>query len=126
MAEGARLESVYTLTGIGGSNPSLSASFLKHNHIEAWLPCVAALIPDSSSVQTLPLVFHLFFSDWARRQVVWRGFSGHWMVFYSAALAILYSAANTVDANPRLTNGHSASPNATYCTRCGQPVLRVR
>ena len=26
MAEGARLESVYTLTGIGGSNPSLSAS----------------------------------------------------------------------------------------------------
>ena len=28
MAEGARLESVYTLTGIGGSNPSLSASIL--------------------------------------------------------------------------------------------------
>jgi hypothetical protein len=25
--------------------------------------------------------------------VVWRGFSGHWMAFYSAALAILYSAA---------------------------------
>ncbi len=25
MAEGARLESVYTFTGIGGSNPSLSA-----------------------------------------------------------------------------------------------------
>jgi hypothetical protein len=25
VAEGARLESVYTLTGIGGSNPSLSA-----------------------------------------------------------------------------------------------------
>ena len=27
MAEGARLESVYTLTGIGGSNPSLSAIY---------------------------------------------------------------------------------------------------
>jgi hypothetical protein len=27
VAEGARLESVYTLTGIGGSNPSLSAMF---------------------------------------------------------------------------------------------------
>ncbi len=26
VAEGARLESVYTFTGIGGSNPSLSAS----------------------------------------------------------------------------------------------------
>jgi hypothetical protein len=29
VAEGARLESVYTFTGIGGSNPSLSASFLR-------------------------------------------------------------------------------------------------
>jgi hypothetical protein len=28
VAEGARLESVYTFTGIGGSNPSLSASSL--------------------------------------------------------------------------------------------------
>jgi hypothetical protein len=28
VAEGARLESVYTLTGIVGSNPTLSASFL--------------------------------------------------------------------------------------------------
>ena len=28
MAEGARLESVYTFTGIGGSNPSLSATLL--------------------------------------------------------------------------------------------------
>ncbi len=26
--------------------------------------------------------------------VEWRGFSGHWMVFYSAAMAVLYSAAN--------------------------------
>jgi hypothetical protein len=26
---------------------------------------------------------------------VWRGFSGHWMAFYSAALAILYSAARS-------------------------------
>ena len=29
MAEGARLESVYTLTGIGGSNPSLSAILIE-------------------------------------------------------------------------------------------------
>ena len=58
--------------------------------------------------------------------VVWRGFSGHWMAFYSAALALLYSAARTVDTSPRCTNGHIASSNATYCTRCGQPVLRVR
>lgn len=27
--------------------------------------------------------------------MVWRGFSGHWMVFYAAAMAVLYSAANS-------------------------------
>ncbi len=37
MAEGARLESVYTLTGIGGSNPSLSASILNTIHQHAML-----------------------------------------------------------------------------------------
>lgn len=57
---------------------------------------------------------------------VWRGFSGHWMAFYSAALAILYSAARTEDTSLRCANGHLASPSATYCTRCGQPVMRVR
>jgi hypothetical protein len=57
---------------------------------------------------------------------VWRGFSGDWMAFYSAALAILYSAARTVDSSPRCTNGHTASLNATYCPQCGQPVMRVR
>jgi CubicO group peptidase (beta-lactamase class C family) len=58
--------------------------------------------------------------------VVWRGFSGHWMAFYSAALAILYSAARTADTALRCANGHLASPNAIYCTQCGQPVMRVR
>jgi hypothetical protein len=58
--------------------------------------------------------------------VVWRGFSGHWMAFYSAALAILYSAVRSEDRSLRCANGHVASSNATYCTRCGQPVLRVR
>ena len=58
--------------------------------------------------------------------VVWRGFSGHWMAFYSAALAILYSAARTEDRSLHCANGHVASSNAIYCTRCGQPVLRVR
>jgi hypothetical protein len=56
----------------------------------------------------------------------WRGFSGLWMAFYSAALAILYSAAKTMESSPRCANGHFATPNANYCTRCGQPVVRVR
>src|ERR1019366_2683658 len=58
--------------------------------------------------------------------VVWRGFSGHWMAFYSAALALLYSAARTADTALRCANGHLASPKAIYCTQCGQPVMRVR
>jgi len=57
---------------------------------------------------------------------VWRGFSGHWMAGYSAALAVLYSAAKIADASPRCINGHVAAPNALYCTRCGQPVMRTR
>jgi uncharacterized protein DUF3592 len=53
--------------------------------------------------------------------IVWRGFSGHWMAFYSAALAILHSAAN---ANThRCSNGHAIPRNANFCTRCGQPVM---
>ena len=56
----------------------------------------------------------------------WRGFSGLWMVFYSAAFAILYSAAKTLDSSPRCVNAHLASSSAVYCTRCGQPVMRVR
>jgi hypothetical protein len=54
---------------------------------------------------------------------VWRGFSGHWMAFYSAALAILYSAAASMDSSRRCTNGHVLSPDSPdTCTRCGQPV----
>ncbi len=34
MAEGARLESVYTLTRIEGSNPSLTAKI--HSHVVLW------------------------------------------------------------------------------------------
>jgi len=37
--------------------------------------------------------------------VVWRGFSGHWMAFYSAALAILYSAAHAKHNGWRCPNG---------------------
>jgi hypothetical protein len=56
----------------------------------------------------------------------WRGFSGHWMLFYSAALSILYSAARLADTSPRCVNGHLASPSATYCPQCGQPVILPR
>jgi Protein of unknown function (DUF3592) len=55
--------------------------------------------------------------------MVWRGFSGHWMVFYLSALAILYSAARQTAETQRCTNGHPVQPSATFCSRCGQPVV---
>lgn len=56
--------------------------------------------------------------------MVWRLFSGHWMVFYLAALAILYSAARQDGERVRCVNGHAVQTTANFCARCGQPVMR--
>lgn len=55
----------------------------------------------------------------------WRGFSGHWMAFYSCALAIFYAADRAQAAGPRCVNGHQLLRHANYCTRCGQPAAPV-
>jgi hypothetical protein len=55
--------------------------------------------------------------------IVWRGFSGHWMAFYSAALAILYSAAIERTTVRKCVNGHPVQTGATFCSRCGQPAM---
>ncbi len=57
---------------------------------------------------------------------VFRGFSGHWMAFYSAAMAILYSFLNvkTLDLDRRCPSGHPVPPGADFCPRCGQPLVR--
>jgi hypothetical protein len=56
--------------------------------------------------------------------VVFRGFSGHWMAFYSAAAAILYSAlvVRRHDPSRRCPNQHPVSPAASYCQACGAYV----
>ena len=56
--------------------------------------------------------------------VILRGFSGHWMVFYSAAMATLYSAGHTQEADDsrRCLNGHLVSAVAKYCEECGSPI----
>jgi hypothetical protein len=53
----------------------------------------------------------------------WRGFSGHWMAFYFAALVILYSATKENLGGLRCLNGHAVPPNANFCTQCGQAVM---
>jgi hypothetical protein len=56
---------------------------------------------------------------------VFRGFSGHWMAFYSAAVAILYSAIMVAIRDParRCPNGHPVSPSADYCETCGGRIV---
>lgn len=50
-----------------------------------------------------------------------RAFSGHWMAFYAAAFAILFSRIHAPD-RPRerkCPQGHAVSPTAGYCPECG-------
>jgi len=53
---------------------------------------------------------------------VFRGFSGHWMAFYSISLAVLYSATKAGDTQRRCPLGHAVSVSARYCEECGAPM----
>lgn len=50
-----------------------------------------------------------------------RGISGHWMVFYGAAFAILYSRihAPALYRERKCPQGHAVSPPARFCSECG-------
>ena len=50
-----------------------------------------------------------------------RGFSGHWMVFYGAAFAVLYSRIHAPELyrERRCLQGHVVSPTARFCPECG-------
>jgi hypothetical protein len=56
--------------------------------------------------------------------MVWRGFSGHWMVFYLAAFTILYTAEKRRTGSNRCVRGHRVGIGANFCPRCGQPAIR--
>ena len=55
--------------------------------------------------------------------VAYRGFSGHWMVFYYIGAATLYSAIQLGSAREHhCSRGHVVSPFAKYCEVCGDPL----
>jgi hypothetical protein len=60
--------------------------------------------------------------------IVFRGFSGHWMAFYSMAAAILYSAMVTSRNDPAgcCPSGHLVSPSAEFCEACGAKVVCIQ
>ena len=56
--------------------------------------------------------------------MAWRGFSGHWMLFYSVALAGLTTAYNKGPDNlkPRCRLGHAVSFDDKFCPTCGSAI----
>lgn len=50
-----------------------------------------------------------------------RGFSGHWMIFYGAAFAVLYSRihAPQLYCARKCPQGHAVSLTARFCSECG-------
>ncbi len=53
-----------------------------------------------------------------------KGFSGHWMVFYSAALAIIYSHVYGKEKTRKCPNGHKVfSLTAESCEQCGSKLI---
>jgi hypothetical protein len=60
--------------------------------------------------------------------VAWHGFSGHWMLFYSAGLAAVTTAYRRGLANlaPRCPNGHSIVYGDKFCPTCGVPIGNLK
>jgi hypothetical protein len=49
-----------------------------------------------------------------------RGFSGHWMAFYSFAMGVLYSAMKSYPKKRCCLNGHNSFAEGEFCEKCGQ------
>ena len=58
---------------------------------------------------------------------VWHGFSGHWMLFYSAGLTITTIAFlyGTEPSARRCPNGHFVGADDSFCPRCGRAVGKL-
>jgi hypothetical protein len=59
----------------------------------------------------------------ASPSIVW-GFSGHWLAFYGAAFAILYSAIHAPQIMQKryCSEGHLTSPSDDFCPKCGRSL----
>jgi hypothetical protein len=67
-------------------------------------------------------------NDLGASSVEFRGFSGHWMAFYSAALSVLFSSTK-IDwsaRDKRCRNGHVVSTYAKFCDECGAPIMESK
>ncbi|GAB6041400.1 hypothetical protein JCM17961_20740 [Endothiovibrio diazotrophicus] len=57
----------------------------------------------------------------------WRGFSGHWMMFYTAGLMVVVSAYRRGSSKRRrhCLRGHGAIDDAEVCPTCGARLVEV-
>jgi hypothetical protein len=57
-----------------------------------------------------------------------QGFSGHWLIFYGAAFAILYSATHRPDLldGVKCPSGHDVDPLSKFCGACGAEIRPER
>ena len=74
-----------------------------------------------------PYVFVNFFAGMLlgveEQGTPYRMFSGHWLLFYFAGMAMLTSAANLNSRGPRkCANGHGAPPFSRFCSECGSEL----
>lgn len=62
--------------------------------------------------------------DDALSSAVLRGFSGHWMLFYGVAFAVLYSVYRKPELLRRIrcANGHSLAADDRFCATCGVAI----
>jgi hypothetical protein len=62
--------------------------------------------------------------DDALSPAVLRGFSGHWMLFYAIAFAVLYSVYRKPELlrRTRCANGHSVAADDRFCATCGVAI----
>lgn len=134
---------------VGIRNPLGSAAWALHGGVfVVWLPVVivgnrstrdvkqrdfwkTALRGCPAWMKRMTYVFGVYaivnfvlFATLARQNEL-MGASGHWMAFYSVALAVLYSARQLKSDAVRCPVGHPVSPFAKYCEECGNAIRMV-
>lgn len=88
---------------------------------QGWLPIVCKTL--------FVYVFFNFFSfvlvapdkqhEHTPSALMWRGFSGHWMLFYFMSFALLYSVVTDSANKCRCVNGHIITDESLTCPVCG-------
>ena len=112
---------IHVMTLIGMEPPS-AAMGLHIGIFVVWLPTVVVSQRLTREYKQKDLFLEPAHPD--SKVLQFRMFSGHWMAFYGAAAAVLYSAtrADQVDSTRACLNGHPVSAMARYCDQCGAPV----